>query len=163
VFQKLQKGEVDMVLKLKMRDIINKLHDTLQASNDIRDYCMAKYDTAPKIVVGTSVKRLFLNINYPQIILYPGAKQDDLKLHEYTYKLAVKWTIFQSKTFKTSDKKEYLGVTECDELGQLIYMSLPGLCKNSSINKVSYSLVPGTCYPRFPGWMDITLRISADQ
>ena len=55
---------------------------------------------------------------------------------------------------------EYAGVAECDDLGQLIYMELAGLNTENPISNVRYNLDPIACYPRFPGWMDITLKIT---
>lgn len=149
-----------MVPTLKLGDIIYKWCHTLQASTIIRDYCMTKYNTMPKIVIGTNIKHSPADTDYPFIILCPVMKEEGLELQEYTYKLTVKWTILQEQITVASDMTEYLGVAECDELGQLIYMELAGLSTDNPISSVRYNLDPVACYPRFPGWMDITLKIT---
>ncbi|WP_312516271.1 hypothetical protein [Anaerospora sp.] len=148
-----------MVSTLKLSDVINKWRDALKASTSIRDFCMMRYNKSPKIFIGTDPKQS-ADTEYPLIILYPGAKEEGLELQEYTYKLTVKWAVLQSQTVKTGDVTEYAGVAECDELGQLIYMELAGLNTDNPVSHVRYNLDPVACYPCFPGWMDITLKIT---
>lgn len=149
-----------MVPTLKLSDIINKWRDALQASTVIRDYCITKYNKAPKISIGINSKHPPADEDYPLIVLYPGAKEEGLELQEYCYKLTVRWTILQAETAAAGDITEYLGVAECDDLGQLIYLELAGLSTDNPISSVRYNLDPVASYPRFPGWMDITLKIT---
>lgn len=149
-----------MVPTLKLGDIIYKWRDTLQASAIIRDYCMTKYNTMPKISIGTNIKQSPANTDYPIIILCPAIKEEGMELQEFTYKLTVKWTILQEEIAVASDTTEYMGVTECDDLGQLIYLELAGLSTDNPLSSVRYNLEPIACYPHFSGWMDITLKIT---
>lgn len=149
-----------MVPTLKLSDIMKKWRDALQTSTAIRDFCITKYNATLKISIGTNPKHSPADTEYPLVILYPGVKEEGLELQEYTYKLTVKWTIFQDDITATGDIKEYSGVQESDELGQLIYMELVGLSADNPISSVRYNLDPVACYPRFPGWMDITLKIT---
>lgn len=149
-----------MVPTLNLKDIMNKWRDALNASTSIRDFCMTRYNKPPKIFIGSDPQHLSADTEYPLIILYPGAKEEGLELQEYTYKLTVKWAVLQSEVVITGDMTEYAGVAECDELGQLIYLELAGLSTDNPISNVRYNLDPVACYPRFPGWMDITLKIT---
>ena len=150
-----------MIPTLKLSDIINKWRDALQASQAIQNYCTTKYSKAPKIYVGINGKQPPADADCPFIILYPGGKSEGLELQEYSYKLTVGWTILQEATTVTSNITEYLGVKECDDLGQLIYQELAQLTTDNPISVVNYNIEPVAYYPRFPGRMDITLKITA--
>lgn len=151
-----------MIKTLKLNDIIRSWQDALQSSTYLREFCISKYKKTPRIIDGTNVKNVLHNMEYPQIILYPGARQDGAGAKEHIYKLAIKWTILQSKSIKMGGMTSYSGVAESDELGQLIYMELASLTANSKISSVSYKLEPSICFPRFPGWMNITLKIAPE-
>lgn len=149
-----------MISTLKLSDIISKWRDALQTSTTIQNYCTSKYNQRPKIYVGINGKNPPTDTDCPLIILYPGAKSEGLELKEYAYKLTVGWTIFQTAVTTTDNLTEYSGVTECDELGQLIYLELAGLSADNPISAVNYSIEPIAYYPRFPGRMDITIKIT---
>jgi hypothetical protein len=149
-----------MVSTLKLSDIMGKWLDALKTSAAIQNYCTAKYGQAPKIYVGINGKNPPAASDCPMIVLYPGAKSEGLELQEYIYKLTVGWTILQDAATTTDNITEYLGVVECDELGQLIYLELAGLSTNNPISVVNYSIEPVAYYPRFPGRMDITLKVT---
>jgi hypothetical protein len=149
-----------MVSTLKLSDIISKWRDAMQASASIQNYCTAKYGQAPKIYLGINGKNPPAASDCPIIVLYPGAKSEGLELQEYTYKLTVGWTILQDAATTTGNITEYLGVAECDELGQLIYLALAELSADNPISVVNYSIEPVAYYPRFPGRMDITLKVT---
>ncbi len=149
-----------MISTLKLSDITSKWRDALQASASIQNYCATKYNQAPKIYVGFNGKKMPADADCPLIILYPGAKSEGLELKEYTYKLTVSWIILQAAATTTGNITEYLGVAECDELGQLIYLELAGLSTDNPISAVNYSIEPVAYYPRFPGRMDITIKIT---
>jgi hypothetical protein len=149
-----------MVSTLKLSDITNKWRDALQANTSIRNYCTAKYNRAPQIYVGMNGKNLPADSSCPMIVIYPGAKSEGLELQEYTYKITVGWTILQPVATTTNNVTEYSGVTECDELGQLIYLALAELSADHPISKVEYSIEPVAYYPRFIGRMDIALTIT---
>jgi hypothetical protein len=149
-----------MVSTLKLSDITSKWRDALQASTSIQNYCIAKYNQAPQIYVGFNGKKMPADTDCPLIILYPGAKSEGLELKEYTYKLTVGWTILQVAATTTGNITEYSGVAECDELGQLIYLELAGLSTDNPVSAVNYSIEPVAYYPRFPGRMDITIKIT---
>ena len=149
-----------MVSTLKLSDITSKWRDTLQASTSIQNYCTTKYSKTPKIYVGINGKQMPADADCPLIILYPGAKSEGPELQEYTYKLTVGWTILQAAITTTNNITEYSGARECDELGQLIYLELAGLSAKNPISAVNYSIEPVAYYPRFPGRMDITIKIT---
>jgi len=149
-----------MVSTLKLSDITSKWRDALQASTSIQNYCTTKYSKTPKIYVGINGKKMPADADCPLIILYPGAKTEGLELKEYTYKLTVGWIILQAGATTTNNITEYSGVAECDELGQLIYLELAGLSADNPISAVNYSIEPVAYYPRFPGRMDITIKIT---
>lgn len=149
-----------MIPTLKLSDIISKWRDTLQASQPIKDYCIAKFNKEPKIYVGINGKTPPASTDCPVIILYPGAKSEGLELQEYTYKLTVGWSIHQDATVVTNNVMEYSGVSECDGLGQLIYQELAQLNMDNPISEVHYNIEPVVYYPCFTGRMDITLKIT---
>ncbi|MBP2639320.1 MAG: hypothetical protein H6Q66_271 [Firmicutes bacterium] len=148
-----------MVPTLKLRDIVVKWRDALQASSAIQSYCTTKYSKSPKIYVGINGKSLPADTDCPIIIIYPGEKSEGLELQEYSYTLTVGWTILQSATTTTGSITEYTGATECDDLGQLIYLELAQLSTNYPVSEVKYNIEPVAYYPRFPGRMDITVKI----
>ncbi len=148
-----------MVPTLKLRDIVVKWRDALQASSAIQSYCTTKYSKTPKIYVGVNGKSLPADTDCPMIILYSGEKSEGLELQEYVYTLAVGWMIIQSATTTAGNLTEYTGVTECDDLGQLIYLELAQLNTDYPISGVKYNIEPAAYYPRFPGRMDITVKI----
>ncbi|MBP2656895.1 MAG: hypothetical protein H6Q73_4464 [Firmicutes bacterium] len=156
----IKKGAEDMVSTLKLSDIISKWRDALQASTVIQSYCTTTYSQTPNIYVGINGKNPPANSKCPLIILYPGAKAEGLELEEYTYKLTVAWAIVQETTTTNDNITEYSGVAECDALGQLIYLELAELSAENPISEVHYSIEPVAYYPRFPGRMDITLKIT---
>jgi len=149
-----------VVSTLKLSDIISKWRDALKASTSIQTYCTTKYSATPKIYVGINGKSAPADTDCPLIILYPGSKSEGLELEEYTYKLTVAWIIIKEATTTTDNITEYTGVSECDELGQLIYQELAELSADSPISEVHYNIEPVAYYPRFPGRMDITLKIT---
>jgi hypothetical protein len=150
-----------MIPTLKLSDILNRWRDAIRTSQPIQDYCAAKYGKAPKLYVGLNGKQPPADSDCPFIVLYPGAKSEGLELQEYTYTLTVGWTILQSATTTANAATEYLGVAECDDLGQLIYLELAQLSTDNPISTVDYSIEPVAYYPRFPGRMDITLKITS--
>lgn len=150
-----------MIPTLKLNDIIDKWRDALQASQPIQNYCTAKYAKSPKLYIGINGKTPPAAEDCPLIILYPGAKSEGLELQEYTYKLSVGWVILQNATTVTGNTTEYAGVKECDDLGQLIYLELAQLSTDNPISIVNYTIEPSAYYPRFPGRMDITLKITS--
>ncbi|MEN6411983.1 MAG: hypothetical protein ABFC84_04335 [Veillonellales bacterium] len=149
-----------MISTLKLSDITSKWRDALQASTPIQNFCTTKFNQAPKIYVGINGKNLPAAADCPLIILYPGAKLEGLELQEYTYKLTVGWIILRDAATTTNNVIEYSGVAECDQLGQLIYQELAGLNAKNPLSVVDYSIEPFAYYPRFPGRMDITLKIT---
>lgn len=150
-----------MISTLKLNDIIIKWRDALHASQPIRDYCLSKYSKAPKIYVGINGKNPPSDTDCPMIILYPGRKLEGLELKEYTYTITVGWSIVQNASTTANDVTEYSGVAECDALGQLIYLELAQLSTGNPISEVKYNIEPVAYYPRFPGRMDITLKITS--
>ena len=150
-----------MIPTLKLNDIIDKWRDALQASQVIQDYCTTKYAKPPKLYIGINGKTQPAASDCPLIILYPGSKSEGLELQEYTYKLSVGWVILQSATTVTGNTTEYAGIKECDDLGQLIYLELAQLSTDNPISIVNYNIEPVAYYPRFPGRMDITLKITS--
>lgn len=149
-----------MIPTLKLSDIMDKWRDALTASQAIENYCLAKYGKAPTIQVGTNGKAAIPDSACPVIILYPGAKSEGLELQEYSYKLTVGWTILQPVSTVNGNVTEYIGVTECDDLGQLIYQELAQLSPDNPIGEVNYNIEPVAYYPRFHGRMDVTLKIT---
>ena len=149
-----------MVSTLKLSDIISKWRDALQASQAIQAYCLEKYNKAPQIFVGTNGKAQPADTDYPLVVLYPGSKAEGLELPEYTYKIAVGWTIRQEAKVMSGNITEYRGVSECDDLGQLIYLELANVSPDNPISEMNYHIEPVAYYPCFPGRMDITLKIT---
>lgn len=149
-----------MVPTLQLSEIISRWRDALQASAAIQNYCTAKYGKSPQIYVGINGKNPPVETDCPMIFLYPGSKSEGLELQEYTYQLTVGWKIIQAATTANGNVTEYLGVTECDGLGQLIYQELAQLTAANPISAVNYCLEPVVYYPQFPGRMDITLKIT---
>lgn len=149
-----------MIPTLKLSSIISKWRDTLQTSSSIQNYCTTKYSKIPKIYIGINGQNPPKETDCPLIILYPGEKSEGLELQEYTYKLTVGWTIFQDTATTDSGITEYLGIVECDDLGQLIYLELARLSADNPISTVNYSIEPVAYYPRFHGRMDITIKIT---
>lgn len=150
-----------MIPTLKLSDILHKWRDAIQASQPIQNHCAAKYGKAPKLYVGMNGKQPPADSDCPFIVLYPGAKSEGLELQEYAYTLTVGWTILQSATTTDNGTTEYLGAAECDDLGQLIYLELAQLGTDHPISAVDYRIEPAAYYPRFPGRMDITLKITS--
>ncbi|QJW46920.1 hypothetical protein HA075_14495 [bacterium BFN5] len=148
-----------MIPTLKLSDIVSKWRDALQASTSIQTFCTEKYNKLPKIFIGVNGKTLPADADCPQIILYPGAKTEGLEVQEYVYKLSVGWSILQEAATTAGNITAYLGVEECDELGQLIYLELAKLNAANPISLVNYSIEPVAYYPRFPGRIDITIKI----
>lgn len=148
-----------MIPTLQLTDITSRWRDALQASAPIQNYCNAKYGKAPKLYVGISGKQLPAAADCPCIVLYPGAKSEGLELQEYNYKITVGWTILQDDFTTADNVTEYAGVSECDGLGQLIYLELAQITTDNPISVVNYSIEPVAYYPRFFGRMDITLKI----
>lgn len=149
-----------MIPTLKLSDIISKWRNALQSSLAIHSYCLEKYNKAPTIQVGINGKTLLQDSACPVIILYPGAKSEGLELQEYSYKLSVGWTILQPTSTVNDNVIEYTGVTECDDLGQLIYQELVQISPDNPVSEVNYSIEPVAYYPRFHGRMDVTLKIT---
>lgn len=149
-----------MIPTLPLSDVIGKWRDALKASAAIQTYCTAKYGKTPNIYVGMNGKNPPVDSACPFIILYPGAKTEGLELQEYTYKVPIGWAIIQETSTVTGNVTEYAGVAECDGLGQLIYLELAQLSADNPVSVVNYSIEPVAYYPRFPGRMDITLKIT---
>lgn len=149
-----------MIPTLKLSDIISKWRDALQASQPIQNFCTTHYNKVPNIFVGTNGKILPTEDNYPLIILYPGAKSEGLELQEYTYKLTIGWTILQTAVTVTNNVTELRGIAECDALGQLIYLELAQLSPDNPISVLNYTIEPVAYFPRFPGRMEITVKIA---
>lgn len=150
-----------MIPTLKLSDILNRWRDAIQSSQAIREYCIAKYGRVPKIYIGMNGKQLPADSDCPFIVLYPGAKTEGLELQEYTYTLTVSWTILQSAINTANEVNEYTGVSECDNLGQLIYLELAQLSTDNPISAVDYSIESSAYYPRFLGRMELTLKITS--
>lgn len=148
-----------MIPTLKLSDILSKWLNALQASQPIQNFCSTQYNKVPNIFVGMNGKNPPTDNDCPMIILYPGSKSEGLELQKFTYKLAVNWTIYQSAVSVTNNVTEFNGVTECDTLGQLIYLELAQLSPDNPINVIRYNIEPVAYFPRFPGRMDITIKI----
>lgn len=148
-----------MIPTLKLSDIISKWRDALQASQPIQDFCLTHYNKAPNIFVGLNGKLPPTAEQCPLIILYPGSKTEGLELQEYVYKLTLGWTIVQNAVTVDNQVTEFSGITECDALGQLIYLELAQLSPNNPISVLDYSIEPVAYFPQFPGRMDITVKI----
>ncbi|HWR44573.1 hypothetical protein [Sporomusa sp.] len=149
-----------MIPTLKLSDIISKWRDTLQASQPISNFCTTHYNKVPNIFVGINGKTPPTADNCPMIILYPGAKSEGLELQEYTYKLTIGWTILQNAVTVTNNITELSGIAECDGLGQLIYLELAQLSPDNPISVLNYDIEPVAYFPRFPGRMDLTVKIA---
>lgn len=149
-----------MIPTLKLSDIISKWRDALQASQPIQNFCLAQYGKVPTIFVGSNGKNLPTEADCPMIIIFPGTKAEGLELQEYKYKLTVGWTIAQNAVSVTNNVTEFQGVAECDALGQLIYLELAQLSPDNPISAVKYNIEPVAYFPRFPGRMDITIKIA---
>ncbi|WP_122630438.1 hypothetical protein [Lucifera butyrica] len=150
-----------MISTLKLSDIISKWRDALQASQPIQNFCSSQYNKAPSIFVGINGKNPPTENDCPLIILYPGSKSEGLELQEYTYNLTVGWTILQAAATVTNNVTEFRGVAECDTLGQLIYQELAQLSPDNPISVVNYNIEPVAYFPRFPGRMDIIIKITS--
>ena len=149
-----------MIPTLRISDIISKWRDALQASQPIQNFCITHYNKAPEIFVGINGKMPPTPEHCPLIILYPGAKTEGLELQEYTYKLTVGWAIEQNAVTVTNRVTEFSGISECDALGQLIYLELAQLSPDNPVSVLNYTIEPVAYFPRFPGRMEITVKIA---
>ena len=115
-----------------LQGIISVWRDRLKNDTALQEYCLAHYGREPSIVVGC---RSATAEECPAVVLRPGAKIEGAGKYHNIYKVFVDWAVINStETVRETDGvavKEQVGLTEVDELGQIIWNALTGIPGNS--------------------------------
>ena len=78
---------------------------------------------------------------------------------DFAHQTSIAWSIVNEAIITTGNVREYLGVYESDELGQLIVSEVAAASNKAFIASVDYSLESYSHYPQFPGRAEITIEI----
>lgn len=144
---------------ISFETILGKIRDAIKNSSAITAFCQSKYAKNPKIYVGFNAANAPGIAECPVIVVFPGMKIEGEEIGEFQYMLTVAWSIANSATTTTGTVTEFTGLSESDQLGQLIYSVLADVSINSPITQAEYSIDATTSHPQFPGRMDITFTI----
>lgn len=162
-----------MEMTLKLKTIAMLWRDIILNSDEIKTFCLEKYNKEPTIFVGVNGKKLPDKKYCPAIFILPGIKTEGADEDELSYGLCVSWSIDQSKVIVDGIEKiweeklegntiEFLGTYETDDFGQLIYDTLQKNLLNKGIFPISrneYNVESQMYFPQFPGFMVLTTHI----
>lgn len=158
------------ITTLILSKMARRWRDILRDSARIRQYCQNNYGKPPTIFLGVNGKKLPDERHCPAIFILPGIKTEGL-IPEFQYALSVSWSIKQPDVEVdgirkkwtenlTGESIEFLGVTESDQFGQMIFEELQSAVEDDfPITKMDYNIEIQEHYPQFPGFMILTTEI----
>jgi hypothetical protein len=152
---------------VKFTDIVAKYRDALKNNTPINEFCLNKYGVKPTLFIGLNGKSLPDDQFCPAIVLLPGVKHEGLEVSGNEYIAGVMWSIKNGKVLVDGVERdwspklsgnvvEFVGVSETDALGQLIYEALAEVSDNYPVSKIEFNLESQQAYPQWPGYMFIT-------
>lgn len=148
-----------MTRTLPLTTIIDTWQKALAESTEINDFCLEKYSKKPKIFVGINRKKPPTEDDCPYIVIRPGVKEEG-ELDSYSYVISVGWAIKNGKETQIGSVIAQDGVSESDDLGQMIYELLFDVSQYSPITLCQYELEPIEFWPQFVGEMALEIQIT---
>lgn len=145
---------------LPQKQILQKWRDILVNDADIKAYCLGKYGKAPNFFVGLDVRDSPGEDICPLIVIFPGDKIEGLKQSAYNYTASVGWVILQEDFTISENLKEYHGIYEVDDIGQLILKAVMNANPDYPVTQVDFRIDLTEHQPQYAGHMDITMEIS---
>lgn len=148
-----------MIQTLALSTIVSAWRDALSQDPGIRAWCLEHYGKPARIFVGINRKRPPTEADCPYIVIRPGVKEEG-ELDEFTYVISVGWAIRNESVTESDGAIEQDGITESDELGQLIYGLLADLSPSSPVTKCVYELESVEFWPQYVGQMELEISIT---
>jgi len=151
-----------MLPTLPMIDIITKWKNVLVADTPLNDFCLAKYGRKPHIYVGVDLRNPPSEDEpelFPYIVLLPGPKTEGLNQSVYTYTPTVGWVVMQENTTVEGDVTFYDGLTEADEMGQLIFAAVAEANPDYPVTQLDVKSTGFAIAPQYAGTFDATISI----
>lgn len=126
---------------LPLTQITDKWLVTLRSSDELNDYCVAKYGKKPTIFIGLNPKDPISEEFLPAITIYPIGKVEGVTQEEYVYTMFCGWDILYEGVNEAEDGiVELEGMNLADELGQILYKLLSIANPSNPITEVRYML-----------------------
>lgn len=146
-----------MIPTMPVTTVMKKWRDILAADPAVKAFCLSKYGKEPMIFLGNDVRNSPEEDSCPYIMLLPGDKVEGM-LKEYEYQASIGWVIYQEEVTVTGNVVEFNGLTEVDELGQLI---LKAVNEGGSVpfKRIDYDIDYMAMQPQYGGRMDIKIEI----
>lgn len=130
----------------------------LAGSAPIVSFC-SRYERQLQVFVGVNRKRPPTDADCPYIVIRPGAKEEG-EVDPFRYVISVGWAIKNEAETQFEGVVEQAGITECDQLGQLIYAELADLSPSSPVTRCNYELEAIEFWPQFVGDMELEISIT---
>jgi hypothetical protein len=142
---------------LVLSDMVVKWKEQLTDSAPISNFCLTKYDKAPRLFVGVDPALLPGSSDCPYIIIQPVLKSEGTQRKHYRYTILVKWAVVNPEKVLNNGVTELTGLYDCDQLGQLILNEISQASPANPISYLKYQLPTEetNTYPRFEGSMEV--------
>lgn len=144
---------------IPLMDIVMKQAEALRSSGTIRDFCMAKYNKLPTIIVGHNVKQRPGKDDCPAILIPRMGKIEGEDSREFRYFTLVGWMIVNSEEAEEDGIRRLRGLEESDALGQMIYETLCHLNPNYPVSESNYEIDAIEFFPQIVGEMQLNITM----
>lgn len=141
---------------LALKTIWKKWKDILENDQTIKDYCQQKYGKCLTVFAGINCKNPPKAENCPFAVILPGTKAEGEDVGEFVYALTVGWAIVN----ENMTGNEIDGLSECDDLGQLILAALVEANPNYPVSSINYEINPVDFFPQIFGEMLLEITIT---
>lgn len=148
-----------MIPTIAINSIVSKWRDAIKNNAAIEAYCQAKYGKSLKIYVSIDKKEPPRDVDCPYVILFPGEKNEGLDQPEYSYAVTIGWAIYNKTKTTVDNVVEYVGASEVDELGQMIYGAIATLNPSYPASSLYYTIETYQHFPQMVGQMVVTLDV----
>lgn len=144
---------------IQLSKVTDRMRDLIAKDEKIKQFCREKYDKDRVIFVGFDQQERIKSEDCPAIIILPQGKDEGLESQYGYYHIVIGWSIENATCNETPDGvKEFIGLHEADEFGQLIFEAIDEGFVNADVNTLNYLLYPGNWYPEFSGQMTIEIE-----
>lgn len=148
-----------MMQTIPLMDIVTKQAEALRSSEEIRDFCLAKYGKLPTIIVGHNEKKKPGREDCPAILIPRMGKIEGEDSQEFRYFTLVGWMIFNDQETEEDGIRVLKGLEEADALGQMIYEKLCHLNPNYPVSESHYEIEGFEFFPLIIGEMQLNITM----
>lgn len=138
-----------MIPSLPIMKVVDEWCNALSTNSDLIDFCAETFGKQPKVFVGLPVNAPPTANDCPYVIIFPGTKDEGEDNDENTYAFTVGLAV-KARELPAIEGNvvRVQGLSELDQLAQLVLQTLDEWDPDCSISNVQGSMEPRAHWPQ---------------